>query len=76
MLTNEADNSSVAQELCIDDSPQASAMRLARNSSLPYCLLATAVRMRDFASLISRRFLAEEQTQSGRISRAFLQAIS
>ena len=60
----------------IADSPQACAMRLAMKSSLPYCLLMTAVRMRAVASFTSWRFLAEEHTQSGRISRVFLHAFS
>lgn len=69
-------NDSVLYIVHITDSPQACAIRLARKSSLPYCLLMTAVRIRDVASLTSWRFLAEEHTQSGRISRTFLQACS
>lgn len=67
-MTDEADSSDVVQVAASVHSPQACAMRLARKSSLPYCLLATAVRMSAVASLISWRFLADEQTQSGRIS--------
>ncbi|TNN63452.1 hypothetical protein EYF80_026302 [Liparis tanakae] len=60
----------------IVDSPQACAMRLPRKSSLPYCLLMTAVRMREVTSLTSWRFSAEEHTQSDRMSSVFLHAFS